>query len=134
MKYFRKILTNAIFKNISLEISGNDFNLTTNVNKKNSNFKSQIPNLKFQKLMDGLLILKLIKVDIIDLKLLTVQCLDFCTFDQFVCFWNFRFGIWDLKFEFFLFTFVVKLKSLPDISNEIFLKNGISRKFLKIFH
>ena len=35
------------FENISLEISGNDFNLTTNVNKKNSNFKSQIPNLKF---------------------------------------------------------------------------------------
>ena len=35
------------FKNVSLEISGNDFNLTTNVNKKNSNFKSQIPNLKF---------------------------------------------------------------------------------------
>ncbi len=48
MKYFRKILTNAIFENISLEISGNDFNLTTNVNKKKlkfqiSNPKSKIP-------------------------------------------------------------------------------------------
>ena len=34
------------FENISLEISGNDFNSTTNVNKKNtqiSNLKSKIP-------------------------------------------------------------------------------------------
>ena len=33
------------FKNISLEVSGNDFNLTTNVNKEKVKF--QIPNLKF---------------------------------------------------------------------------------------
>ena len=40
------------FKNISLEVSGNDFNLNTKVNKQ----KTQISNLKFQKQMDRLFI------------------------------------------------------------------------------
>ena len=37
-----------IFQNISLEVSGNDFDLTTNVNKKNLKFKDIGLNEIFQ--------------------------------------------------------------------------------------
>ena len=46
MKYFRKMALVVRSQNISLKVSGNDFNLTTNVNKKTpqiSNLKSKIP-------------------------------------------------------------------------------------------